>query len=99
MNPNDFRRAVQADKVLRVVILRQWEAGAEEAATPWNVWAFVADEDEPELAVGHLLLGGDEETLWFDRIDDAYGHVRGCGYAQGIRIEDQVVASGDDDEA
>ncbi|MBS0543768.1 MAG: hypothetical protein JSR40_08540, partial [Proteobacteria bacterium] len=54
MNPNDFRHAAQADKVLRVVILRQWEAGADEAATPWNVWAFVADEDEPELAVGHL---------------------------------------------
>lgn len=98
MSPNDFSRAAAAGAVLRVVILRQWEPGAEEASPPWNVWAFVADEDEPELAVGHLLVGADEETLWFERIGDAYGHVRGCGYAQGIRIEDQVVARGDDDE-
>lgn len=99
MNPNDFQRAAQADKVLRVIILRQWEAGAEEASTQWNVWVFVADEDDAGMAVGHLLVGADDEMLWFERIDDAYRHVRACGYAQGIRIEDQVVARGDDDEA
>lgn len=98
MNPGDFSRAAAAGAVLRVVILRQWEAGAGDPAPMWNVWAFVADEDDPEMAVGHMLVGADEEMLWFERIDDAYRHVRGCGYAQGIRIEDQVVdiEEGDD---
>lgn len=98
MNQNDVQTAAQADAILRVLVLRQWEPGTEGEAVPWNVWVFVADEDDEELAVGHVLVGPDSEPLWFERIDDAYRYVRECGYRHGIRIEDQVVEADDHDD-
>ena len=98
MNASELGTAAAAGTVLRVLILRQWEQGADDEPPLWNVWVFVPDEDDPGMAEGHLLVGSDQETLWFERIDDAYRLVRDCGYAHGIRIEDQVVEAEDIDD-
>lgn len=97
MNARELGTAAAAGSVLRVLMRRQGEQGAGDEPPLWNVRVFVSDEDDPGMAQGPLLVGSDQATLWFERVDDACRLVRHCGCAHGIRIEGQIVEAEDDD--